>query len=168
FVLDFTEASSEAELPAVDDLYAIRFSRPFMETDSLLFTMRAQEVVDEAQLKLDMKKIRVVPNPYVATNLMEPSVINKFRSQQGRIMFTNIPEYCTIQIFTVSGVLIREINAPEDGLVSYNGNGDSASGAIHWDLKTDEGLDAAAGMYIYHIKSAVTSQEKIGKFAIIK
>ncbi len=73
-------------------------------------------------------------------------------------MFTNIPARCTIKIFTVSGVLVDEIivNNPAD------------NGIIHWDLLSKEGLEVAAGMYLYHLKAEVTGKEKVGKFAIIK
>jgi hypothetical protein len=35
-------------------------------------------------------------------------------------------------------------------------------------MLTKEGLELAAGIYIYHIKSKVTGAEKIGKFSVIK
>jgi hypothetical protein len=35
-------------------------------------------------------------------------------------------------------------------------------------MLTKEGLDIAAGIYIYYIKSNITGKEKLGKFAIIK
>ena len=40
-------------------------------------------------------------------------------------------------------------------------------GAISWDLVTDDGMDIAYGLYIYHV-TAKDVGEKIGKFAIIK
>ena len=73
-------------------------------------------------------------------------------------MFTHLPTICTIRIYTVSGVLIDKIevnNAFDDG-------------SIHWDMQTNEGLEIAAGMYIYHVKSKVTGKEKLGKFAVVK
>jgi hypothetical protein len=51
--------------------------------------------------------------------------------------------------------IIAVNNAPENGIV-------------HWDLLTREGLEIAAGMYLYHVKSKVTGDEKLGKFAVIK
>ena len=62
-----------------------------------------------------------------------------------------------IIIFSICGILIREIkinNSPERGIV-------------HWDMLTKEGLEIAAGMYLYHVE-AETGEEKIGKFAVIK
>ena len=73
-------------------------------------------------------------------------------------MFTNLPASCTIKIFTVSGVLIDEINV----------NNPSEQGMIHWDMLTREGLEIAAGIYLYHVKSHITADESLGKFAVIK
>jgi len=105
-----------------------------------------------------MEQIRVVPNPYVMTNEMEPWVQNQYLNQRRRIAFTHLPAQCTIKIFTVSGTLVDEIDV----------NNLSSDGIIHWDLRTREGLDIAAGMYIYHVKAEATGDEKIGKFAVIK
>ena len=105
-----------------------------------------------------MKNIKVVPNPYVATNVMEPAVSNQFLNQRRRLLFTNIPAQATIKIFTVSGVLVDEIKV----------NNEPDQGIIHWDMLTRENLEIAAGMYIYHIESSVTGDSKLGKFAVIK
>ena len=44
---------------------------------------------------------------------------------------------------------------------------------VHWDLLNEEGLEIAAGMYLYHVKSTFTEvslnqHEHVGKFAVIK
>jgi len=73
-------------------------------------------------------------------------------------MFTHIPAQCTIRIFTVSGNLVDRIdvsNPAEDG-------------TAFWDLLSNEGLEVAAGMYIYHVKATQTGDTRIGKFAIVK
>ena len=105
-----------------------------------------------------MEDIKVVPNPYVMSNSMEPAVGNIFLNQRRQIMFTHIPAQSVIKIYTSSGVLVDKIevdNEPSDG-------------TVHWDLLSKEDLEIAAGMYIYHIKSSETGDEKIGKFAVIK
>lgn len=173
FVINFQDLADESELPKAGDTYKVSYMRPFFSTDSLLFTVNLSEGVDENKIKSDMDAIKVVPNPYVATNMMEPAVANYLLNQDRRITFTHIPENCTIKIFTVSGVLVDEIHAPEDGLVAYedpDGNelGQYNTGAIHWDLLSKEGLEIAAGMYLYHVKDEKTGNEKIGKFAVIK
>ncbi|OQX95422.1 hypothetical protein B6I21_05525, partial [candidate division KSB1 bacterium 4572_119] len=156
FTITFLDS---VNLPQPGDVYRLTFQRPFWATDSILFSTASYDsLLDSDDLENVMDKIKVVPNPYVATNAMEPSVANFYLNQRRRLMFTNIPAQCTIRIFTISGVLIDKIyvdNPVEQGIV-------------HWDLLTKEGLDIAAGMYIYHVKSDQTGHEKIGKFAVIK
>ena len=52
---------------------------------------------------------------------------------------------------------IKVNNSPENGL-------------IHWDMLTREGLEIAAGMYLYHIEATGDGarETKTGKFAVIK
>jgi hypothetical protein len=42
------------------------------------------------------------------------------------------------------------------------------NGIIHWDMLSKEGLEIAAGIYVFHVKNELTGEEKIGKFAVIK
>jgi hypothetical protein len=105
-----------------------------------------------------MDSIKVVPNPYVGTNAMEPALRNRFLNQPRKLMFTHLPASCVIKIFTSSGVLIKTIeveNAAPDG-------------SEHWNLLTEENLEIAAGMYIYHVESNESGREHIGKFAVLK
>jgi len=157
FIIDF-QLTTEATYPQGGDVYQVDWKRPFFETDTVRFSVTADDNLDSSAIASGMKNIKVVPNPYVMTNIMEEAVSNPFLNQRRKLMFTHIPAECTIHIFTVSGVLVDIIavnNAPENGIV-------------HWDLLTREGLEIAAGMYLYHVKSKVTGDEKLGKFAVIK
>ena len=146
------------EQPQPEDVYFLTFNRPHFSTDSLTYRILPEGAVDEAAINSEMEKIKVVPNPYIATNDMEPVVSNWFLNQRRSLMFTHLPAQCTITIFTVSGVFVDEIEV----------NNDIDNGIAHWDVETSEGLEVAAGMYLYHVKSTLTGAEKIGKFAIIK
>ena len=157
FVIDFNLAST-ATYPKSDDIFRVKFSRPFWKDDYLTFTINSYDGINADSLSKTMDNIRVVPNPYVATNVMEPAVSNQFLNQRRSLMFTNVPAQALIKIFTISGVLVDEIvinNSPEKGVV-------------HWDMLTREGLEIAAGMYLFHIEALATGDQKIGKFAIIK
>ena len=158
FVIDFNELESENQLPRAGDVYQVTFKRPFLPTDSVTFTINAGEELNVQKFEDDFKKIKVVPNPYIATNAMEPALSNPYLNQPRRLMFTHIPAKCTIQIFTVSGVLVKTIEV----------NNEPANGIVHWNLRSREGLEVAAGMYIYRVKSLLTGKEKLGKFAVIK
>jgi hypothetical protein len=171
FIMDFTNIDSEAEMPKPNDVYRVDFKRTFHHTDSLMFTISGlEEELDRSKLNEDMENIRVVPNPYVVTNTMEPSVANWDRNQRRQIMFTHIPAQCKISIFTIGGILVDEIevaNSAENRSSEWDLNS-AANGTVHWDLRSTEGLEIAAGYYIYRVVSTVTGNEKVGKFAVIK
>lgn len=167
FSIDFAGVINK---PKAGDVYRLDFKRPFLPQDSILFTVKPEVTLDADKLKGDMNKIKVVPNPYVMTNAMEPSVTNYQFNPRRRLMFTNLPASCVIKIFTVSGVMIDEIDV-ENSVVSRAADWDlnsESNGIAYWDLKTKENLDVAAGYYIYHVRSKITGEEKMGKFAVIK
>jgi hypothetical protein len=143
-------------MPKSGDVYRLRFIKAL--NDSIMFTVNVENTTDASKIEDDMKQIKVVPNPYIVTNTMESYISNQNFNQQRVLLFTHIPAQSTIKIFTSSGVFIRQIdvdNAPDNG--NYK-----------WNMLTKEGLDIAAGIYIYHIKSNITGKEKLGKFAVIK
>ena len=157
FIIDF-QLAIEATYPQSGDVYQVDWKRPFFETDTIRFSINSDNQINTDSLKNGMDKIKVVPNPYVMTNMMETQVSNPYLNQRRRLMFTHIPANCSIKIFTVSGILVDEIivsNEPDNGI-------------IHWDMLTRENLEIAAGMYIYHIESEITGDAKLGKFAVIK
>jgi hypothetical protein len=161
FVIDFLNTDS-IFYPQPGSRYSINWDRNFWSTDTFKFKVGDLPLVNNANLKLDMDKIKVVPNPYVGTNAMEQAVINPFLNQPRRLMFTNIPSSSVISIFTSSGVKIKTIT-----------NNNIAGGMVHWDLLNEEGLEIAAGMYIFHVKStfsdnSLNQHEHVGKFAVIK
>ena len=150
----------EGSLPTTGDIYSVRFNRPFWSGDHLVFDTGDFGSVLDSKLSNEMDKIKVVPNPYVMTNLLEESIYNTDFNQRRKLMFTHLPAQCIIEIYTVSGILVDTIevnNALDDGVA-------------YWDLLTNESLEVAAGMYIYYVKSLVNNSgnQKIGKFAIIK
>ena len=74
-----------------------------------------------------------------------------------KIDFINLPADCEIKIYTIEGSLVKTLNkvsGPEDGTVS-------------WNLVSEDGMDVAYGLYIYHV-DAPDVGEHIGKFALIK
>jgi hypothetical protein len=158
FAIDFKSVMSPQQMPQAGDTYRIRFNRPLWVTDEVNFTVNSEGEINTEAISSGMDDIRVVPNPYIATNSMEQSVRNPYLNQGRKIRFDNVPSRCVIRIFTVSGYLVDKIevdNSPENG-------------AVFWDLLTNEGLEVAAGIYIYHVEAKDTGDKKMGKFAIIK
>ena len=158
FSIDFRNVPDEASLPEVNDVYSVKLTRPLTSNDQFIFSVNPEQTQNAADIKTTMDSIKVVPNPYIATNAMETAVANKFLNQRRRIMFTHIPAECDIRIFTSSGVLVDHIEVDNE----------PSAGVVHWDVLSREGLEIAAGMYVYHVKSRATGDEKVGKFAVIK
>lgn len=143
------------EMPKAGDVYRVHITKALQ--DSLTFSVQVN-ALNTAEVKTGMEKINVVPNPYIVTNTMEPAINQPGFSQQRKLMFTHIPAQSTIKIFTSSGVFLREIvvdNQPSDG-------------SVRWDMLTKEGLEVAAGVYVYLVESKVTGDKKVGKFAVVK
>jgi len=170
FEIDFHNVANQSQMPSANDVYRLDFYRPFIKTDSLMFTLESEVVSDQADVKKGMEQIKVVPNPYIATNTLESASMNGKMNYQRRIMFTHVPADCKIKIFTISGILVTELrvnNSVENRQTDWDLNSE-ANGTAFWDLKTKKGREVAAGYYLYHVKSKRTGNEKLGKFAIIK
>jgi len=131
----FEETGSTGKVPPLESsIYANRKIQRF--TTSMPAAEKSDDVV-------------VVPNPFI---------LGEGRSQPGetdRIQFINIPNPCTIRIYTVRGDHVATIEVPE-------GQGAIAS----WDQVSDYSQYVESGIYIYHIESQ--SGSKTGKFAIIR
>ena len=144
------------EIPQPGSVYHLDFVRALR--DSVMFTVNRESVTEVTKIKNDMDKIRVVPNPYIVTNTMEQAIRNNGLNQQRQLLFTHIPAQSKIKIFTSSGILIRELEVDNS----------SDNGTYHWDMLTKEGLEIAAGIYVYLVESKLTNDKKIGKFAVVK
>jgi hypothetical protein len=142
--------------PQAGDTATVILRKPFLSTDKFRFVASADKI-DTEKAKKDLDRIKVVPNPYVASALWE--IKNPYTSGRGprSLHFTNLPNQCTIRIFTVSGELVDVIehNSPFSG------------GTAYWDMLSKDRLSISYGVYVYHIDAPGIGQ-KIGKFAVIK
>ncbi|MDP1676512.1 MAG: hypothetical protein Q8L88_06560 [Bacteroidota bacterium] len=142
--------------PTEGDKFVIKTKKPFAGGDYFEFKSHASRVDNNAAKNL-LKKISVVPNPYVAAAMWERRSLYQSGRGDRKIDFINLPIECTINIFTESGALVKTIvKAPS-----------AINGSVSWDLISDDGMEAAYGLYIYHVKAANVG-EHIGKFAVIK
>lgn len=71
------------------------------------------------------------------------------------ISFVNLPEEGKIDIYTISGEKVREIEIGEDDM-----------GILNWDVRSDDGQDLASGVYIYLVESE--EESKAEKLIIIR
>ena len=138
------------------DRFRISTKRPFSSQDKYHFTTK-KSWVDNELAKVEMNDIAVVPNPYVVTARWEPKHIYVSGRGPRKLDFINLPQECTIKIFTLSGYLVDEIHHTSQ--YEY--------GTYSWDMLSKDGLEIAYGLYIYHV-DAPNVGEKTGKFAVIK
>lgn len=149
--------------PSEGEVATIITRKPFLASDVFEFQTRAPSASTENPDSL-LARIRVVPNPYVATNRFEQ--LNAFSTGRGEraIQFINLPPECTLRIFSVSGRLIRTLHL-------YEGSNDTASelmnGTIRWDLQSSDALTVSYGVYLYHVEAPALGGTT-GTFAIIK
>lgn len=120
--------------PLETSIFANRKNTPFVAT------LPPSEGGDE---------ILVVPNPFViGEGFSTPGA-------QDKIQFVNLPNPCTIRIYTVRGDLVKTIEVRE---------GDGAIAA--WDQVTDFGQFVESGIYVYHVEHS--GKSTIGKLAIVR
>jgi hypothetical protein len=78
--------------------------------------------------------INIVPNPYYAFSAYENNRLDN------RVKIVNLPEECTVSIFTVGGTLVRQYKKADP--LTY----------IEWDLKNHKNIPISSGVYIIHVE----------------
>jgi hypothetical protein len=144
WMFDWDEASYA---PAVGDVFTIE-GAPLNSPDDV-FAFKV-DGINRAQATVDLKKIKVVPDPYFA------QYSSRVETGEGEsiIEFQNVPDKCTIRIYTLSGDLVQTID--------HN----SETGTARWNLQSVNQQQIASGIYIFHVDSPYG--ERLGRFAIIK
>ncbi len=111
-----------------------------------LMTLKNQ--ADLAKGALDL--IKVVPNPYYAYSAYERSNLENL------VKVTNLPQTCTISIYTVNGTLVRTLN--KDDSRTY----------IDWDLKNQKNVPIASGVYLVHVNVPNVGEKVLKWFGAIR
>ena len=143
--------------PIQGDIFRVAINRPFSIEDVYSFTSTASSI-NEDSARESLKDITVVPNPYVVAASWEPRHLYQSGRGPRKIDFINLPNKCTIKIFTLAGYLV---NTLEHDDVYENGT-------ESWNLLSKDGLEIAYGVYLYHVNAYELGVETTGKFAVIK
>lgn len=105
-------------------------------------------VTETATNMLD--KIFVVPNPYYGYSDYENGQL------ESTVKITNLPQNCTIKIFSLNGNLIKtfvkESDSPEQA----------------WDMKNQNGVPVASGVYVVHISAPGIGEKTVKMLAIMR
>ncbi len=102
-----------------------------------------------AQSALDL--INIVPNPYYAYSAYEVSQVDN------RVKITNLPQRCTISIYSLNGTLIRRIERDDPSITS-----------VDWDLKNDAGIPIASGLYLIHVEAPGIGERTLKWFGVMR
>lgn len=160
------EINTPEDIPT-DVKIRIRVARPYMENYAAstgaanpvndnypMYTFHTYDIATEknvtevAESALDL--IRAVPNPYYAHSAYETDQLDN------RIKITNLPETCTVTIYTVNGTLVRRFGK------------DDSSTYLEWDLKNHAGIPIAGGVYIIHVKAPDVGEKVIKWFGTLR
>jgi len=116
-------------------------------------------VNDDSVARTALDQIRIVPNPYLAYSAYENG------ANIGDVKVTNLPNNCTVKIFTLDGVLVRTLtralnidpvtNKKVEITNGYNLNDKTGSSALDnaldWDLKNASAIPVSSGIYLFDI-----------------
>ncbi len=142
--------------PRQGDVFDLRIDEPYGDGDELMFTVGGQRI-DPSRVQADWsQEPYVVPNPYVGAASFEPSRFAVSGRGDRRLEFRNIPVGAAIRIYTVRGNLVRQLR-----------QAGSLEGFVAWDLRTEDNLDIAPGLYLFHVDAPGVGTH-VGKFAVIK
>ncbi|MGD8778478.1 MAG: hypothetical protein PVH88_05900 [Ignavibacteria bacterium] len=143
--------------PENGDVLYIKSKKAFDRNDLFEFTITGNDI-NTSKAKSDLDNIYTVPDPYIAASSLERKVINEEEGRgDRRIDFVNLPQQCTISIFTTSGKLVRKIEHSSEI---------NQSRAI-WDLRTRDGLEITHGIYFWVVEAPGIGK-KAGRLAVIK
>ena len=95
--------------------------------------------------------IQVVPNPYYSASEYETSALDN------RVKIVNLPDQCTISIYTLSGTLIR----------TYVKD-DNTTTSVQWDLKNFKNIPIATGLYIIHVKAPGIGEKILKWYGVMR
>lgn len=124
---------------------------------------------DVSKNALDL--IRVVPNPYYGSSTYEGGRTDT------RVRITNLPNKCTIKIFTMNGTLVRTIKrdatGQEDIFTGSVTSGNDTKQAkrspyVDWDLKNQNNISVASGLYIFHIDAPGVGEKIVKWFGVMR
>jgi len=125
--------------------------------------------------KTEMNNIVVIPNPYVGQSKFDGRREKDRKGDRSRrIWFANIPDRCTINIFTLAGDLVDTIHHNGDNtedVISVSKaiySASAAKGIASWDLLSKYDQIISSGIYLFSVKNLDSKKIKVGKFVIIK
>ncbi|MBI5267735.1 MAG: hypothetical protein HY851_10930 [candidate division Zixibacteria bacterium] len=133
--------------PAAGDVFTIEGAPVNGPNDEFVFS---PDGVSATQASFDLRKIHALPDPYFGRYSAQVENLNG----ESVIQFVNLPDKCTIRIYTLAGDLVRTL--------SHEG----FTGTEDWNILSSDQRQVSSGVYLYHVESPYG--ERMGRLAIIK
>ncbi len=106
---------------------------------------------DASTAKNALDTINIVPNPYYSYSGYETS------QTDNRVKITNLPQKCTITIYSIDGILIRKFERDDATITS-----------IDWDMKNNVGVPVSSGVYLIHIFAEGLGEKTLKWFGVMR
>jgi hypothetical protein len=121
------------------------------------FELPTKVTTDAAKEALNL--INVVPNPYLSVSEYERLQLDNI------VKITNLPEKCTVKIYTMNGQLVREFNVDNTKNKTEYG---SQNLAVDWDLKNFNNIPISSGLYLIHVSVPNVGEKVVKWFGTIR
>jgi len=135
-------------------LYSTYGSSSPLNNDYPMYTFSTDDIMtktnDAEAAKSALDLINIVPNPYYGYSGYESNQLDN------RVKITNLPEKCTVSIYTVNGILVRQYTK------------DETKTSIDWDLKNTAGIPISGGVYLIHVKVDGVGEKVIKWFGTLR
>ena len=102
-----------------------------------------------APTRNDLSQVHTVPDPYYVSSKFQST------SQAKIIEFVHLPADCIIRIYSLSGVLVRQLEH----------HSSMFGGSETWDVLNRNRQVVASGVYFYHIEAG--DARRVGRFTVV-
>jgi len=95
-----------------------------------------------------------------------------------KVKVTNLPNKCTVTIYSLDGTIIRKLSRAIDVDPATNKRIEISDGgtvsdinidnSLEWDLKNDKGITISSGTYLFHIEAPGIGQRTLKWFGAVR
>ncbi|MEZ4984049.1 MAG: hypothetical protein R2795_03265 [Saprospiraceae bacterium] len=120
--------------------------------------------LDELAINEALQAINIVPNPYYGFSQYEDSQFENV------VKISNLPQKCTVTIYSLDGKFIRKYERNELGAVPVGGNRAinraQINPDIEWDLKNFRNIPVSSGVYLIHVAAPGLGERTLKWFGV--
>ncbi|GAB1397367.1 hypothetical protein MASR1M65_21460 [Saprospiraceae bacterium] len=119
----------------------------------------------DSQRVESLDNINIVPNPYYAYSAYETSQFTN------TVKITNLPNKCTVTIYSLDGKFIRQYKRDEvPGSAANRPNAPFSNYQVvpdlNWDMRNDKGVPIGSGVYLIHVDAPGVGERTLKWFGV--